>query len=109
GGFAKWQAEGRATEDLPPVLRDRHMTASRQNHLLRDVTQVAAASKLGDHQILDARAADRFAGTAPEPRAGLRAGHIPGSLSVPYKTLLNGDGTMKDPPGLRAAFQAAGV
>jgi thiosulfate/3-mercaptopyruvate sulfurtransferase len=109
GGFAKWQAEGRPDEDLPPVLRDRHMTVTRQNHLVRDVTQVAAASKLGDHQIVDARAADRFAGVAPEPRKGLRAGHIPGSRSLPYKMLLNADGTMKDPAGLRAAFDAAGV
>ncbi|WP_226780175.1 3-mercaptopyruvate sulfurtransferase [Oceaniglobus trochenteri] len=109
GGFAKWRAEGRAEEDLPPVVRDRHITVTRQNHLVRDVTQVAAASKLGDHQIVDARAAPRFAGAAPEPRKGLRAGHIPGAVNLPYKTLLNEDGTMKAAPALRAAFEAAGV
>jgi len=109
GGFPKWKAEGRATEDLPPVMRDRHITVSRQNHLVRDVTQVAAASKLGDHEIIDARSAGRFRGTEPEPRAGLRSGHIPGARNVPFPTLLNGDGTMKDPVALRAVFKAAGV
>ena len=45
GGFPKWQAEGREIEDLPPVIRDRHMTVRRQNHLVKDVTQVSAAAK----------------------------------------------------------------
>jgi thiosulfate/3-mercaptopyruvate sulfurtransferase len=109
GGFPKWQAEGRPTEDLPPMVRDRHMTVRRQNYMVRDVTQVSAASKLGDHEILDARAAGRFRGDAPEPRAGLRAGHVPGSRNVPYTELLNDDRTMKDPDSLRAVFAAAGV
>ena len=107
GGFAKWQAEEREIEDMPPVIRDRHMTVRVQNHLLRDVTQVSAASKLGDHTIIDARSAERFRGEAPEPREGLRAGHIPGAVNVPYGTLLNADGTMKDTDGLKAAFAAA--
>ncbi|MFP4303318.1 MAG: 3-mercaptopyruvate sulfurtransferase [Rhodosalinus sp.] len=109
GGFPKWQAEGRPVEDMEPVIRDRHMTARRQNHLVRDVTQVSAAAKLGDHEILDARSPERFRGEAPEPREGLRAGHIPGSRNLPYGDLLNEDGTMKDEAGLRAAFAAAGV
>lgn len=109
GGFAKWQAEGRAVEDMPPMTRDRHITVSRQSNLVRDVTQVAAASKLGAPQIVDARGADRFRGDGPEPRAGLRAGHIPGSRNVPFKTLLNEDGTMKSPDDQRAVFEAAGV
>ncbi len=109
GGFPKWLAEGRETEDMPPMMRDRHITVSRQNHLVRDVTQVAAASKLGDYEILDARAPDRFRGEAPEPRKGLRSGHIPGSKNVHYRTLLKDDGTMKDPDALRAVFDAAKV
>ena len=109
GGLPKWLAEGRPVEDMAPILRDRHITVSRQAHLVRDVTQVAAAAKLGDHEILDARSPGRFAGTEPEPRPGLRSGHIPGSKSVHYRTLLNDDGTMKSPEGLRAAFAAAGV
>jgi len=109
GGFAKWQAEGREIEDMPPVLRERHITVSRHAELVKDVTQVAAASKLGDPQILDARAPERFRGEAPEPREGLRAGHIPGSRNVPFTALLNGDGTMKPLEALRAVFEEAGV
>lgn len=109
GGFPKWQAEGRETEEMPPILRDRHITVTRQNHMVKDVTQVAAASKLGDWQILDARPPERFKGQAPEPREGMRAGHIPGSQNVPYASLLNPDGTMKDEAGLRQVFVDAGV
>lgn len=109
GGLPKWQAEGHPVDDMPPVVRDRHITLTRQNHLIRDVTQVAAASKLNDPQIVDARAAERFAGKVPEPRPGLRAGHIPGAKSLPYKTLLNADNTMKSPAALRTAFIEAGI
>ncbi|MGA0539462.1 3-mercaptopyruvate sulfurtransferase [Neotabrizicola sp. VNH66] len=109
GGLPKWQAEGHETEDLPPVIRDRHMTVQRQNHLVRDVTQVAHAAKLGQAEVIDARGAARFAGEAPEPRPGLRAGHIPGARNVPYDSVLNPGGTMKDPAALRAVFEAAGV
>lgn len=109
GGFPKWQAEGREIEDLPPMIRDRHMTVRVQNHLVRDVTQVSSASKLSDTEIIDARSAGRFAGTDPEPREGLRSGHIPGSKNVPFGSLMNSDGTMKDVDGLRAVFAAADV
>lgn len=109
GGLPKWKAEGREIEDLPPVIRDRHITVSRQNQLVRDVTQVAHAAKLGLAEVVDARSAERFRGEAPEPRAGLRSGHIPGSRNLPFGQLLNGDGTMKDPAALRAAFESAGV
>ncbi|AXI57142.1 3-mercaptopyruvate sulfurtransferase [Sulfitobacter sp. JL08] len=109
GGFPKWQAEGRETEDLPPVVRDRHMTVRFQNQLVRDVTQVASASKLGDHEILDARSPARFRGDAPEPREGLRSGHIPGSRNVFYADLLNEDKTMKDASDLKAVFEASGA
>ena len=109
GGLPKWRAEGRATEDMAPIVRDRHMTVQRQAHLVKDVTQVAAASKLGDYEIIDARPAARFRGEAPEPRDGLRAGRIPNSRNVAFAGLLNADGTMKDPAALRAAFEDAGV
>jgi thiosulfate/3-mercaptopyruvate sulfurtransferase len=109
GGFPKWRAEGREIEDMPPVVRDRHMTVSRQNHLVKDVTQVAHAAKLGEAEIIDARSAARFRGETPEPRAGLRSGHIPGSKNLPLAEVLNPDGTMKAPPALKAVFEAAGV
>ncbi len=109
GGLPKWRAEGRPIEDMPPVLRDRHITVQRQASLVKDVTQVAHSSKLGDAEIVDARSAARFKGEAPEPRPGLRSGHIPGSKNLPWNGLLNADGTMKEPEALKAAFVAAGV
>ncbi|MCC6007624.1 MAG: 3-mercaptopyruvate sulfurtransferase [Rhodobacteraceae bacterium] len=109
GGLPKWIAEGRDTEDLPPLMRDRHITVQRQAHLVRDVTQVAAASKLGLAEIVDSRSPARFRGEEPEPRPGLRAGHIPGARNLHYRELVNEDGTMKAPDELRAAFEAAGV
>lgn len=109
GGFPRWCAEGRPTEDLPPVIRDRHMTVSRQNQLVRDVTQVARAVKLGEATLIDARPAGRFRGEAPEPRPGLRAGHVPGALNLPAAELLREDGTLKDNAALAALFAAAGI
>ncbi|PLS20023.1 3-mercaptopyruvate sulfurtransferase [Neptunicoccus cionae] len=109
GGLPKWIAEGHPTEDLPPVIRDRHMTARRDATLVKDVTQVALASKLDQAEIVDARAAERFRGEVEEPRKGLRSGHIPNSKNVPFKTLLNEDSTFKSPDEIRAVFTEAGV
>ena len=109
GGLPKWKAEGRPLDDEPVEPRERHFTARRNAAMVRDVTQMARAVKLGDEQIVDARAAVRFRGEVGEPRKGLRSGHIPGSRSLPFTELLNEDKTMKGPDELRAAFEAAGV
>jgi len=109
GGLPKWVAEGNPLEDMPPIARDGHMTVRFQNHLVRDVTQVAHASKLGTPQIVDARAPARFRGEAPEPREGLRAGHIPRARNVPFTALLGADQTMLTVEDTRAVFTAAGV
>jgi thiosulfate/3-mercaptopyruvate sulfurtransferase len=109
GGFPKWQAEGRAIEDLPPIVRDRHMTVTRQNQMVKDVTQVASASKLGDYVIVDARAPERFRGDAPELREGLRSGHIPNARNVFYRDLLAPDGTLKSNDAMAEVFRKAGV
>ena len=109
GGLPKWRAEGREVEDAAPAPKERHLTARVQDRLVAGVTDIARAVKLGSPQIVDARAAARFEGRAPEPREGLRAGHMPGARNVPYATLLNEDGTMKGEDALRAAFEAAGV
>jgi thiosulfate/3-mercaptopyruvate sulfurtransferase len=109
GGLPKWVAEGRATNDAPPTIRDRHMTVAYQGQMVKDVTEVAHASKLRNFEIIDARPATRFAGEVPEPREGLRAGHIPNSRNVPFANVLNPDGTMKDAEGIRLAFASAGV
>ena len=109
GGLAKWRAEGRPLDNAAPQIRDRHLTAIRQPALVRDVTQVAEAAKLGAASIVDARASARFRGEAPEPRPGLRSGHIPGARNLPFGQLFAADGTMLPPDRLRAAFVAAGV
>lgn len=109
GGFPKWRAEGHPVEDLPPIVRDRHMTVSRQNQMVKDVTQVASASKLGDYTIVDARSAERFRGEVPEPREGMRSGHIPNSRNVFFGDLLNQNGTMKSPEVLAEVFRKAKV
>lgn len=109
GGIAKWHAEGRPVEDMPPIVRDRHMTVQRQAGLVKDVTQVAAAAKLGDTTIIDARSNARFRGEEQEPRPGLRAGHIPNSQNLPYRDVLNADGTLKSPDALSELFAAVGV
>ncbi len=109
GGFAKWKAEGRDIEDMPPVIRERHITVRRQSQMVKDVTQVSLAAKLGDWQILDARPEGRFRGEAPEPRPGLRPGRIPGSINIPWSSLSNDDGTMKTTDALRRILTGAGV
>ena len=109
GGMPKWRSEGHEIEDMPPVVRDRHITVQRQNQMVKDVTQVAHASKLAEAEIIDARSAPRFKGEVGEPRPGLRSGHIPNSKNVPFTALLRDDGTMKDIAALRATFEAAGV
>jgi thiosulfate/3-mercaptopyruvate sulfurtransferase len=109
GGLPKWVAEGREVEDMPPILRDRHMTVQRHAQMIKDVTQVAAAAKLRDAQIVDARSDGRFKGTEPEPREGLRGGHIPSSISLPYAELLTDTGTMKPVEDLAAIMAAKGI
>ncbi len=109
GGLPKWRAEDRPVEADAPQPRERHFTAARNGRLVRDVTEVAEAVKLGTEQIVDARSPGRFRGEEPEPRKGLRAGHIPGAFNVHYAALLNGDGTMKPAGEIRATFERAGV
>jgi thiosulfate/3-mercaptopyruvate sulfurtransferase len=110
GGLKKWKAEGRPLEDGEPRPRTpRHFTATLNAALVRDAGDVQALIGSRAAQIVDARSAGRFAGTAPEPRQGLRSGHIPGSRNVPFQSLLNPDGTLKPAAELRQIFTAAGV
>ena len=110
GGLKKWRAEGRTLEDLPPPKRTtRHFTPRFRADLVRDWQDVKAV--IGDPvvQLVDARAANRFSGSVPEPRAGLRSGHIPSAKNVPFLDLLTAEGTLKPVDELRAVFKAAGV
>jgi thiosulfate/3-mercaptopyruvate sulfurtransferase len=109
GGLPKWLSEGRTVDSSPPLIRDRHMFVKYHDEMVKDVTQVSSASKLGDYEILDARSAGRFRGEEPEPRPGLRAGHIPGSKNIFYGDLLNEDGTLKSRDELVEHFKAKAV
>ena len=109
GGFPKWLREGRTVDSSSPLIRDRHMFVKYHDEMVKDVTQVSSASKLGDFEILDARSAGRFRGEEPEPRPGLRAGHIPGSKNIFYGDLLNEDGTLKSRDELVEHFKAKAV
>jgi thiosulfate/3-mercaptopyruvate sulfurtransferase len=110
GGLKKWKAEGRPLEDGAPRRRsERHFTAMLNAELVRDAGDIKALISSKAAQIVDARAAARFEGVAPEPRAGLRSGHIPGSRNVPFASLVDADGRLKGAVELRSIFAAAGV
>ncbi len=109
GGLRAWKAEGRAMAGGEPWPAPRRFRARLRPELVRDLAAMRANLGTGAEQVVDARSRGRFAGTEPEPRAGLRAGHIPGSLNVPYETLYRSDGTVLPPDALRAAFVDAGV
>jgi thiosulfate/3-mercaptopyruvate sulfurtransferase len=110
GGLPKWKAEGRPLADGPapppsPASFRPDFRAARLagiGDVLRDVETGAAL-------ILDARANGRFTAAVPEPRPGMRSGHMPGAANVPYTELLNPDQTLRPAADLRARFAAAGV
>ena len=110
GGLPKWLNEHRPVGDgeagppppgtFVPDLRARQ---------LRGIGDILRTVLSRDELVLDARAAGRFTGTVPEPRPGMRSGHIPGSVSLPYTELLNSDGTFRPAGEVRGRFEAAGV
>jgi thiosulfate/3-mercaptopyruvate sulfurtransferase len=109
GGFQKWKAEGRPVEHGREHHRHGHFTAFLDEAAVVDKAQVLELVGAGTHELVDARPAARFAGTDPEPRAGLASGHIPGARSLPQSELFNPDNSWKQGDALRAAFEAAGV
>jgi thiosulfate/3-mercaptopyruvate sulfurtransferase len=110
GGLAKWLAEGRPTEDLPRRPTERHFTARQNTLLLRELDQMRRNLTAKAEQVVDARSAGRFYGTEPEPREGMRPGHIPGSCNLPFDRLLDAEtGTLLPRDRLAALFAEAGV
>lgn len=110
GGFPKWLAEGRPVEAMPPAPRmQRHFTARFAASNVRDKADVRRAIDSGSAQLADARSPGRFRAEEPEPRAGMRGGHMPGARNVHYRTLLNPDGTVKKPADIRQVFESAGI
>jgi thiosulfate/3-mercaptopyruvate sulfurtransferase len=109
GGLRAWKAEGRPLEAGEPTPPRRVFRAWRRSELVRDLAAVREIVATRGEQLVDARSRGRFAGTEPEPRAGLRGGHIPGSVNLSYELLYRPDGTLLPPDALRSAFVEAGV
>lgn len=110
GGFPKWKAEGLPVESGVPAPRsERHFTARYNAALVRDLQDMLSAVQEGRAQIVDARAAGRFAGRDGEPRPVPRLGHMPGARNLPFSSLLNPDGTMKPSDEIRALFEKAEI
>ncbi len=110
GGLPKWRREGRplqqgAAEIAAPVV----YRASLHARYLRGLGDVLENLQSRHEIVLDARSADRFHARVPEPRAGLRGGHVPGSRNLPFTELLTGEQTLRSAAQLRAQFESLGV
>lgn len=110
GGLPKWRAEGRAVESgEAPAIVPRPFSASLRAQLLRGLGDLRDNLLSGAEQVIDARGPGRFHAREPEPRPGVRGGHVPGARNVPYGDMLGADKTLKSPAELRARFAAAGI
>jgi len=108
GGFPKWRAEGRPIESSMPSLTPAHFTSHFNADLVADYERVERALADKTAQVVDSRPADRFRGEAPEPREGVRSGHMPGSLNLPYSELVE-NGVLASPEKIQAAVLKAGI
>jgi len=109
GGLPQWRAKGQSVEaGLPAVPMPVTFTPSIRSGALADLPSMLSALT-GDAQILDARPPARFKGEAAEPRPGLRSGHMPGALNVPFKSVLTETGALRRGNDLAAVFRVAGV
>jgi thiosulfate/3-mercaptopyruvate sulfurtransferase len=110
GGLPKWSKENRPLESgEPAAARARPFRGDFRAMRLRGIGDVLANVSTEAEQVLDARAAGRFTGAVPEPRAGMRSGHIPGSRSLPYTDLLNPDGTFRSVAEVKGRLAEAGI
>jgi thiosulfate/3-mercaptopyruvate sulfurtransferase len=108
GGLPKWKAEGRPVESGAVVRPATTFTAHKNANAVATLDRVRDALAAGSTQVVDARPGDRFRGEAPEPRPGLRSGHIPGSFNVPSTAVVE-NGSLLPHDRLRAAFAAGGL
>lgn len=110
GGLPKWLAEGRALDAKMPTPPKRHFAARFNGELLRDKVQIRANLATKAEQVLDARAAPRFAGSVAESWPGRRSGRIPGSYNLPYDLLIDArTKTLLPAETLRELFAGAGI
>lgn len=109
GGLKAWEANGLQLVSTPTLLRPTRLQPAFRQELVRSAGEVTAILDDQPQQMVDARSAARFRGEVPEPRAGLRGGHMPGARNLPFDRLLTLDGLMKSADEITAVFQAAGV
>lgn len=107
GGLLKWIADGKAVTNVEPTVTPELFNAHTNRARVRDLDAMRANVVSHDEQIVDARSPGRFAATEPEPRAGVRGGHMPGATNVHYATLVNADGTLRSTEELHAIMNAA--
>lgn len=89
GGLVKWLAEGRPVTDIEPTPQERHFTAREDHTLLRSVDDILANVDSQRELVIDVRGAGRFNATQPEPRPGMRSGHMPGAVNLPYTDFMD--------------------
>ena len=109
GGLPKWMAEDHPVEQGWPQNPHGEFKSHFDAGLVRDLASVLGVIETHAEQIVDARAAARFFGQAPEPRAGLRSGHMPGALSLPSSEVVTAEGMLAPRAVLEALFIEAGV
>jgi len=110
GGLPAWKAAGNRTDNEVPAVSRQLFSSRFDGSLVRDSKAVLANIDTQIAQVVDARSAGRFEGRDPEPRAGLKSGHIPGSINLPYGDLLNPtSGCMLAPDQIKARLDAAGI
>jgi thiosulfate/3-mercaptopyruvate sulfurtransferase len=103
GGLTKWIAEGRPLETGEARPKPRSFTPRLDQSFVASLAEVREALATSSAQVVDARPAERFRGEAPEPRPGLKSGHMPGSLNVPFADVVE-HGRLKPADALRAIF-----
>lgn len=108
GGLPLWRSQRHEVQAGPAAPRPARFDARMATAAVAALDDVRVALDQ-DLQIVDARGVARFQGQAAEPRPGVRSGHMPGALNLPFGRLLNADGTMKRGPALSQAFVEAGV
>ena len=110
GGLPRWKSEGRPLDTAPPVIPPRRFTARLRPELVRDKAALLADLGADREQIVDARAAGRFDGTAEETWPGRRRGHIPGSRNLPFDRVTDPQTRrLRSADELRHLFDEAGV
>ena len=109
GGLPRWIEEGRPLSRKVTLRQKAYMVPHEQTDMVRDIASVHKATVNGEEKIVDARPKARFLGEEEEPRPGLRRGHMPGAVNIPYYNLLKEDGTLKNRSQLKRIFDESGV